>query len=96
MTSAKEIKVRKIKSYLKEAMALSDEIVAAKKTAKKKPSAAKTVAVPPELDGALKADAKAKKAFGSLTPGRQKDYAEYISQAKRAETKLKRLAKILR
>lgn len=93
MTSAKEIKVRKIKSYLKEAMMVADEATKSAKPNKRTP--ARTVAVPPELHGALKADKKAARAFGDLTPGRQRDYAEYIASAKREQTKLKRLQKIM-
>jgi len=89
MTSAKEIKVRTIKSYVKEAIELSKQ---KKSVSKKKPA---SVEVPPELHAALKTNRKAAKAFGNLTPGRQRDYAEYIATAKRAETKLKRLEKIL-
>ena len=89
MTSAKEIKVRAIKSYVKEAI----EISKTKKASPKKKST--FVEVPPELHAALKMNKKAAKAFGDLTPGRQRDYAEYIATAKRAETKLKRLEKIL-
>jgi len=90
MTTAKEIKVRAIKSYVKEAIELSK--VAKKPTSKKR---ATTVEVPPELLNVLKADKKAATAFGNLTPGRQRDYTEHIATAKRAETKLKRLDKIL-
>ncbi len=98
MTSAKDIKVRKIKRYLIEAMAVSEQIAKAKKTKKTKPrktAHAKSVTVPPELAAALKADARAKKGFGSLTPARQRDYAQYISGAKREATKARRLATIM-
>jgi len=54
----------------------------------------KTPALPPELKTALTKSAKLKTAFESLTPGRQKEYAEYITSAKRAETKLSRIQKI--
>ena len=91
MTSAKEIKVRTIKSYVKEAIELSK--VAKKTRPRKKNNAA--VIVPPELQGALKANRKAATAFGKLSLSRQRGYAEYIADAKRAETKVKRLAKIM-
>ena len=91
MTSAKEIKVRTIKSYVKEAIELSK--VAKKPRPRKKNNAA--VIVPPELQGALKANRKAATAFGKLSLSRQRGYAEYIADAKRAETKVKRLAKIM-
>ncbi len=88
MTSAKDIKVRAIKAYVKEAIEIS-------KLPTTKKSKVTSVEVPPELHGALKKDSKAADAFGNLTPGRQRDYADYIATAKRAETKLKRLTKIL-
>ncbi len=90
MTSAKEIKVRAIKAYVKEAIEVSKQ----EKPAKKKKKSI-SVEVPPELDAALKKDKKAAKAFGDLSPGKQRDYADHISSAKRTETKVKRLAKIL-
>ena len=34
-------------------------------------------------------------AYRKLTPGRQREYAEYISSAKRDDTKQKRIEKIL-
>ena len=88
MTTAKDIKVRKIKSYVKEAIEIS-------KLPKTKTTKATSVEVPPELHAILKTDRKAADAFGKLTPGRQRDYAEYIATAKRDETKVKRLTKIL-
>ena len=91
MTSGKEIKVRAIKSYVKEAIELS-KVAKPSKPRKKNNSA---VTVPPELQGALKANRKAAAAFGKLSLSRQRGYAEHIAEAKRAETKVKRLAKIM-
>ena len=83
--------MRSIRAYVKEAIELSR--VAKKKSPQKRNVS--TVEVPPELHVALRANKKAAAAFNSLTPGRQRDYAEYIATAKRPETKLKRLEKIL-
>lgn len=55
----------------------------------------KPVTLPPELTGALKTDVEAATAFEKLTKGKQREYAEYISEAKRDETKQKRIEKIL-
>ncbi len=52
------------------------------------------VVVPPELQQALDDDASLGKSFAGLTPGRQREYAAYIDDAKRATTKLSRLEKI--
>lgn len=90
MNSARDIKLRTIKSYVKEAIEVSKQ----KKPVKKKKTPI-SVEVPAELDAALKKDTKAAKAFGDLSPSKQRDYAEYISTAKRTETRAKRLAKIM-
>ncbi len=47
-----------------------------------------------ELNSSFANDAEFKKAFYSLTPGKQREYADYITEAKRLETKLKRIEKI--
>ena len=55
----------------------------------------KPVTVPPELAAALEADLEIADAFDQLTKGRQREYTDYISEAKRARTKQARLEKIL-
>ncbi|MXY50834.1 MAG: hypothetical protein F4Y38_16260 [Gemmatimonadetes bacterium] len=55
----------------------------------------KPVEIPDELAGALAVDRDAGERFNALTPGKQREYTEYISQAKRAETRARRLEKIL-
>ena len=42
----------------------------------------------------LSRDKKLKECFGSLSKSKQRDYSEYITEAKRQETRLKRLDKI--
>jgi uncharacterized protein YdeI (YjbR/CyaY-like superfamily) len=42
----------------------------------------------------LRADLELKKGFEKLTPGRQREYLEYIDTAKREETKIARMEKI--
>ncbi len=87
--SEREIKVAKVKAYVLEAIENQKQGKAIK------PDRNKPVLVPPELQAALAKKAKAKEAFAALTPGRQREYAEHIASAKRAETKTSRLAKIL-
>lgn len=90
MTSAKDIKVRTIKSYIKEALENQRNGEAIK------PVRAKTnLVLPPELVAAFKKNKKAASAFKTLSPGKQRDYAEHIAEAKRADTKARRLEKIL-
>ncbi|MFD2203096.1 YdeI/OmpD-associated family protein [Shivajiella indica] len=50
--------------------------------------------MPEFLEKALTTDPALNKAFEKLTPGKQKEYAEYISSAKREQTRLERLEKI--
>lgn len=62
----------------------------------------KKVAAPPKKELKLSEELKAKfredpdfeTAFLNLTPGKQREYSDYISQAKREETRLSRLEKI--
>jgi len=53
------------------------------------------VVLPKELKDTLKAGASVNESFNSLTPFKQREYAEYIDTAKRAETKQTRLEKII-
>ncbi len=55
----------------------------------------KSLEMPAALSEAFNKNKKAKQSFDQLTKGRQKDYAEYISSAKREATVQSRLAKIL-
>jgi hypothetical protein len=50
------------------------------------------VIVPPELVEALDADPAAKAAFETLAPSRRREYAEFVAEAKRPETRLRRAA----
>lgn len=49
--------------------------------------------VPEEFKKALKKNAVLKKAFSSLTPGRQKAYLIYFGQAKQSKTRESRIEK---
>ncbi|RMH63593.1 MAG: hypothetical protein D6677_06775 [Calditrichaeota bacterium] len=78
-----------IKAYLQEATAN------ARAGKEIKPQRKKELIIPDELQQRLTEDAELAKAFQSLTPGRQREYAEYIAEAKRVETRQKRLQKII-
>jgi len=89
MCSSKDIKPAIIKRYVKEAI----ELVKDGKSigpARKKP-----VVVPVELKKALQKSKVATKKFSELTPGKQREYADYVVMAKRDETKISRIKKIL-
>ncbi|QDV45485.1 hypothetical protein Enr13x_53640 [Stieleria neptunia] len=89
LTSMKEIKPRTIKAYVKEATQLQIE------GHEIKPVRGKPVTIPPELKAALARNKTARTAFDQLTPGKQREYADYIADAKRDTTKASRLEKIL-
>ncbi len=60
-----------------------------------KPKRKKEVSIPSLLEKALKENKKLASAFKKLTPGKQREYADYISEAKREATKESRLQKII-
>ena len=88
-TSKREIDARRIKAYVKEAIDLQ------KQGLEIKADRSKTVEVPKQLKQALKRNKNAHSCFGQLAKGKQREYADYIADAKREETKMKRLEKIL-
>lgn len=89
MTSSKEIKPAAIKRYVKEAIALVEE--------GKEVTAARTkkLLIPAELKTVFRADKAAIEAFTNLRPGQQREYADYVAEAKRDDTKQRRIEKIL-
>ena len=89
MTSANDIKATVIKRYVKESI---DQFAAGKEM---KSDRHQAVVVPAELSAALRRSKGATAAFNGLRKGLQREYAEYISSAKRDETKLKRIDKVL-
>lgn len=76
-------------AYVKEAIEnqkLGKEIKPARK--------GKTVTIPIELNTEFTVNTALKTAFNALTPGKQREYCEYIETAKRDATKQTRLKKI--
>lgn len=60
-----------------------------------KPERSKKIEIPEELSEEFARDETLKSAFQKLSPGKQREYAEHISSAKREETKRNRLEKII-
>ncbi len=54
----------------------------------------KKVVIPKELSAAFLQNPELKKYFDQLSPGKQREYAEHISTAKKEATRLKRIEKI--
>lgn len=77
----------KLLAYINEAIQL--EISGKKITYKKNPEP-----IPEELTNAFKQDSAFKKAFYSLTPGRQRGYIIYFSQSKQSLTRIGRIEKL--
>ena len=87
-SSEKEIDEKLVLEYL-------DEAIQNQKDGKEiKPARKKTFSLPDELVDYFSKNENVKIAFGKLTPGKKREYAEYISEAKRPDTKMKRLEKI--
>jgi uncharacterized protein YdeI (YjbR/CyaY-like superfamily) len=78
--------------YLKEAVRLNEEGV--KAPARSKPGAKKLV-VPDDLSAALKKDKKALTTFENFSYTNKREYVEWITEAKREETRKQRLATTL-
>ncbi|MFK8032307.1 MAG: YdeI family protein [Gammaproteobacteria bacterium] len=89
MTKAADIKPTIIKRYIKESIANVD------KGKEIKPSKAKEISIPPQLNDALSSDAKVADAFECLTPRKRREYAEFVTQARLPATKLRRVKKIV-
>ncbi len=89
MYAATDIKPAIIKRYVREAVRHVDggRQIAANRS--------KTVNVPDELQTAIRRTRGATAAFRALTPGRRREYAEYVADAKRPSTKQRRIEKIL-
>ena len=93
ITSVKELPSKKqFTGFIKAAMALNDAGI----TVKRPKSAAKPEAkVPKELAAALEKNRKAATAFANFTRGNRREYCEWISEAKREETKAKRVTQAI-
>jgi uncharacterized protein YdeI (YjbR/CyaY-like superfamily) len=81
---------RTVAGYVRKAMKLNEEGV--KVPRKPRPRAAKPVTVPEDLASALRRSRKARDAFESFSPSHRREYIEWITEAKRAETRERRLA----
>lgn len=78
-------------AYMQQAAALVESGERQKSIDRPKKNVKKTVRVPAELAAALKKNKLAKKAFATLSTSCQREYSRWIAEAKRPETKQKRL-----
>jgi len=76
-------------AYMKEAVRLNEEGI---KIPKPKPKAKKDLVVPNDLTSALKKNKKSLSTFEDFSYSHKKEYVEWITEAKREETRSQRLA----
>src|ERR1051326_3969483 len=81
---------KKMLAYIKEAKRLNDEGI--QKPSKPKPQGPRELVIPTELTEALKKNKKAAATFDAFSYSHKKEYVEWITEAKREETKRQRLA----
>jgi len=77
-----------ISSYIKEA------IKYLKEGKEIKPDREKVLVIPKDLKMTLNKNSKLKKCFNEFNRGKQREFCEYITEAEREDTKLKRIEKI--
>ena len=93
ITAVKDLPARKLLTgYVKKAMELNEKGVKAprNKTVPKGP-----LRVPEDLAAALKKNARARAAFEGFSPSHRREYVQWIADAKREETRKRRLATAL-
>lgn len=78
---------RVILKLIKQAMKLNEQGVKVPRTAKKKPP----LAVPKDLAAALKSNTQAAAVFKAFPPSQQREYIEWLMDAKKEETRQRRL-----
>ena len=92
ITTCADLPAKKvIVGFVKEAMRLNESGV---KVARKprRPAVVKRVVVPTELRTALGRNRKAAATFDALSPSHRRDYVEWITEAKRDDTRQRRLS----
>ena len=90
-TSVKDIKAKAstIKAYVREAIAVE------KAGLRMKPKKTSDYPVPEELAERFRRDARFKRAFEALTPGRQRSYLYHFAAAKQSATRVARIEKAM-
>jgi len=75
--------------YIRVAVRLNEDGV--KKPSQSRQGDRRPVAAPPDLEAALRRNKQASKTFSKFSPGHKREYVEWITEAKRAETRKRRL-----
>ncbi len=82
-----DIKPALVKKYIKEAVQL------AKEGQQIKPQKKKAIVTPVAFEAAFEKNQRLKKSFALLTPGKRREYLEYVAEAKGEATRLRRVEK---
>jgi len=80
---------RTLAGYIKKAMALNEGGVSTPRAPRERVTSAR---VPADLNAALRRSIKAKETFEKLSPSHRREYVEWIVEAKRPETRQRRIA----
>jgi len=89
ITSIKDLPSKKVlTAYIKQAMKLNDDGVAA--PAHAKPATPRPLDIPDDLNAALDAVPAARKHFNAFSPSKQRDYADWLNEAKTEATRTRR------
>ena len=93
ITSLRDLPPKKtLTAWVKKAGKLNDEGIKVPRAPRTKKAAVK---VPPDLEKALAGNARARAAFERFSPSHRREYVEWIEEAKRAETRARRVATAL-
>ena len=79
-------------AYIRRAIKVN---VDGKKQPRKKKTPRPPAKVPPDLQAALKKNAKARKTFEAFSPSHRREYIDWITEAKREETRKRRLVQAI-
>jgi len=94
ITSLKDLPPdKKMIAYIREAMELTDK--GAKLPSKAKPTGKKEIIIPDYFQNTLAKNKKAFTTFNALSHSHKKEYIEWLTEAKREETRNKRLAQAI-
>jgi len=78
-----------LKRYMRKAMRLNEQGI---KAPREKTRPRRSIAMHPDLKKAIAADRRAAATFKALRPSHQREYLEWIAEAKREETRTRRVA----
>lgn len=81
-----------ITGYIKKAMRLNESGVTPLARRKPATKVSKAVAIPDDLESALRKNKAAQAAFAAFSPSAKREYVEWLTEAKRDETRKRRLA----